>query len=69
MEQSRMAKASAAQLRASDKYNKANTVNVGFRVNKNTDQDVLEWLEHIDNKRAYLLGLIRKDIAERQEQK
>ena len=40
-------------------------VNVGFRVNKNTDADVVEFLETISNKRAYFLDLIRKDMEDR----
>ena len=64
MEQKKMSM-SKAMLKAQDKYLKANTVPVYFRVNKNTDQDVVEWLEHIDNKRAYFLKLIREDIAKK----
>ena len=52
-----------AQIRANEKWRKANTVSVMFRVNKSTDADVLEKLESVDNKRAYLLGLIRKDTG------
>ena len=35
-----------------------------FKVNKNTDADVIEYLEKIPNKRAYLIELIRKDMKE-----
>lgn len=54
-----------AMLRAQKKYNQKNTVSVCMRVNRNTDKDVLEFLQTITNKRAYLLALIRKDMAER----
>lgn len=65
MEQKVMSKASEARLRAIDKYNKTKMVNVSIRVNKNTDADVVEYLKTIDNKRAYLLKLIREDMAKK----
>ena len=63
MEQINMAKTSAARIKASDKYNKANMVNLNIRVNLKTDADVVEHLLTIENKRAYILSLIREDIA------
>lgn len=35
-----------------------------FRLNKQTDADVIEHLEKQENKRKYLIGLIKKDIQE-----
>lgn len=67
MEQKVMSKASEAQLRAVDKYNKEKMFSVAFRVNKITDKDVGDRLAEVSNTRAYLLRLIRKDIAERDE--
>lgn len=64
MEKRKMA-VSAAHRRAIDKYQKEKMTPVFFRVNNNTDKDVLEFLKTIDNKRAYFLALIRKDMAER----
>ena len=64
MEKKKMA-VSAAHRRAIDKYQKEKMTPVFFRVNNNTDKDVLEFLKTIDNKRAYFLALIRKDMADR----
>lgn len=64
MEQKKMSM-SKAMLKAQDKYLKANTIGVYFRVNKNTDPDVVEYLNTIDNKRAYFLKLIREDMAKK----
>lgn len=60
-----MAKVSAAKQRAIDKYNKAHYISVAFRVSKHLDDDVLDYLAGISNKRAYFLDLIRKDMAAR----
>lgn len=65
MEQKNMAKASAAQLRANDKYKKATLVNVALQFNKNTEPDLVEYVLSLPNKTAYIKGLIRKDMAER----
>lgn len=62
MEQKKMA-ITEAQKRATAKYLKESMVQVAIRVNKNTDMDVLEYLQTIDNKRAYLLSMIRADIS------
>lgn len=35
-----------------------------FKVNRNTDKEIIEHLEKIPNKRAYIINLIRKDIKE-----
>lgn len=66
MEQKKMAMTESMK-RAQDKYLKNTTVSVCFRANKNTDSDVVAHLKTVDNTRAYLLRLIRKDIAERDE--
>lgn len=66
MEKKKMAMTESMK-RAQDKYLKNTTVSVCFRANKNTDSDVVEHLKTVDNTRAYLLRLIRKDIAERDE--
>lgn len=56
-------KASEAQLRAQDKYDRANTVKVMLKLNKKTDADILEKLDTVDNKQGYIKGLIRDDIG------
>ena len=39
-----------------------NTVSLNFRLNKNTDADVIEHLDKQENKRGYIKRLIRQDI-------
>ena len=43
-------------------YNKENTVQVALRLNKNTDADVIKWLNAQKNKQGYIKELIRQDI-------
>lgn len=56
-------KSKDAQLRATQKYNKANTIQVVCRFNRNTDADIIQKLSEIENKNGYIKSLIRKDIA------
>lgn len=51
-----------AQKRAAAKWTKANTVSVTLRMNKETEADIIEWLEAQPNKSAALKELIRKQI-------
>lgn len=64
-----MAKTSAAQIRANMKYDKENTVRVAFAINKNTESDILEWLNKQDNKNGYIKSLIRSDINKQKGQR
>lgn len=52
---------SKAQLRAQDKYDKANTVQIKLKLNKKTDADLIAALENI-NKQGYIKELIREDL-------
>ena len=45
-----------------DKWDKAHTVQVKLKLNKNTDKDILQKLQAVGNKQGYIKGLIRKDI-------
>lgn len=54
--------ATQAQRRAVAKYDKANTVYVGLKFNKNTDADIIQKLESVDNKQAYIKECIRADM-------
>lgn len=56
-------KVQTAHSRASAKYNASTTKAVPFRLNLNTDKDILEKLASIDNVQGYLKQLIRDDIA------
>lgn len=55
-------KTSPAQLRANDKYKKANTKQYNLILHKVNDEDIIAWLESKDNKQGYLKELIREDI-------
>ena len=53
---------SKAQLRAQEKYDKANTVQITLKLNKKTDKDIIDWLYDEGNKQGYIKSLIRADI-------
>ena len=57
-----MVKRSEAQIRAKERYDKATAKQVLFRFNVNTDADVIEKLEDVDNKQGYIKQLIRDDM-------
>ena len=47
---------------AQNKYDKANTVFVGLKLNKNTDADILEWLSKHPNRQGAIKQAIRDVI-------
>ena len=53
---------SEAKKRANMKSDKKNAKYVTLKLNKNTDKDILEYLDTLDNKNGYLKNLIRKNI-------
>lgn len=55
--------ATEAQLRAQAKYDRANAKQVSIKLNRNTDADILDWLETQDNVQGYVKRLIRADMA------
>ena len=54
--------ATEAQLKASAKYDKANTKSIFLKLNIKTDADILQFLETVGNKQGYIKELIRKDM-------
>ena len=54
--------ASKAQIKASNKYNKENTLTVCLRLNKETDKDIIEILDSVYSKQGYIKDLIRDDM-------
>lgn len=46
-----------------ERYHKAHTVNVNIRLMKNTEQDIIQWLQSVPNKAGYIKKLIREDLA------
>lgn len=61
-----MAKQTQAELKAKEKYNKANTLTLCIRLNKNTDQDIIEFLECLqyggESKQGLIKRLLRGEI-------
>ena len=57
-----MRKNSESRLRANAKYDKVNTKRLNVKLNINTDKDILQKLNSIQNKSGYIKMLIRKDI-------
>ena len=55
--------ASAAQIRANEKYDKSNTTGVYLKLNNNTDKDILEYLASVPNRQGLLKQLIREHMA------
>lgn len=54
--------ASEAQKRASARYDAGNTTSVRLKLNINTDMDIIEKLDTVNNKNGYIKKLIREDI-------
>lgn len=53
--------ANKAQIKASAKYDKANTKGIYLKINKITDADILEYLEQVENIQGTIKRLIRED--------
>lgn len=53
-----------SQSENSMKYDKENTKRVFIKLNKNTDKDILDHLDSIQNKQGYIKELIRKDMKQ-----
>lgn len=58
--------ATQAQIDASNKFNKENTLCVLLRLNFSTDRDVIQKLESVPSKMGYIKELIRKDMKNEQ---
>ena len=56
-------KASKAQLRAAEKYDKSNTVRLSIKLNKNTDADILTALERSGNKQGLIKAALREYLS------
>lgn len=54
-----------SQSENSMKYDKENTKRVYIKLNKNTDSDILSYLDSKKNKQGYIKELIRKDMKPR----
>ena len=56
-----------AMKKAKAKYDQANTKQITLKLNLNTDQDILDQLQRMENKQGYIKELIRKDLQERKQ--
>lgn len=57
--------ATEAQKRATRKYDQNNTTSVYIKLNLNTEMDIIEKLEQVENKSGYIKKLIREDISKK----
>ncbi len=59
-----------AQIRANRKWEKKTIIDKSIRLNKNTDKDIIDYLNDADIKsfQGYVKELIRKDIQQHQEE-
>ena len=55
--------ATAAQIKATAKYDKANTTGFYVKFNNKTDKDILEYLSTVKNKQGLIKQLIREHMA------
>lgn len=51
-----------AQNRATNAYKKKATIQLNIKLFKTTDASIIEHLKTIENKRQYIIELIRKDM-------
>ena len=54
--------ATAAQKKASEKYDRQNTRQVVLKLNLNNDADILQKFEEVENRQGYIKNLIRRDL-------
>lgn len=59
-----MTKTTEAQKRANAKYDKENTTKKMLKLNKNTDADIIQYLNTLPNFQGEIKRLIRREIAE-----
>lgn len=50
-----------AKRRASAKYDKTHTKGIYLKLNKETDADIIEYLEEVENVQGYIKNLIKND--------
>lgn len=45
-------------------FNKENYKGISFRLSYSSESELIEWLDNFDNKKDYIISLIRKDMHE-----
>ena len=58
-----------SRTKASAKYIKNNVKRIVLNLNINTDHDMIEYMDGIENKQGYLKSLIKKDMEEKRMKK
>jgi hypothetical protein len=58
----KMQRSSDARKRAVSKYDASHTKQIKLKLNLETDKDILERLDEVENKQGYIKALIRSDI-------
>ena len=48
--------------KAAYKWDRENTTRIGLKLQNNTDRDMLDILNRVDNKQGYIKALIRDDL-------
>lgn len=61
-----MAKIYKSTLEGIKRYQQKVYKSVPLRLNANTESDVIGWLDQQENKRQYIISLIREDILKKQ---
>ena len=51
------------------KYRKKNVLHVGIDFNRNTEPDLVEKMEAVENRSGYVKGLVRRDIEQSKKDK
>ena len=46
-------------------YNKNNIVQINLKFNKNTDQEIIAFIECLENKQSIFKEIIKKELTER----
>ena len=57
-----MSETTGSKYAAQARYNDRTRKRIPFNLNTNTDQDIIEYLESLDNVNGYLKRLIREDM-------
>lgn len=50
---------------AQDRYNKLTRRRYVINLNKNTDQDIIDYLDQLDNVQGYIKDLIRSNVSKK----
>lgn len=56
-------KTSEAQKRAVLRYDQKNTKHYGFKLNRKTDADIIEYLDSVENVQGLIKELLRKEMS------